>query len=393
MDQPMSGHKSHPAGLGARWTLVQSLFLALLLTSFAGLIAFPPSRPQRQPGITFKEFARLMSELSEPEGYFDSDNFVSNEEGYLKVMPALDRLGISGGAYLGVGPDQNYSYIAEIKPELAFMIDIRRQNALEHLYYKALFHLSVDRAGYMERLFGRRLLRPPASTEALDASGLLGLIDRSPRDDAFTAKSIAQVCSLIRSLDLGLNEADFDTIRYIGRSFVEGGPDMKFTSYNRAPRSQHPTYRRLLVETCRPGIECSYLSSERRFEIVKRLHEQNRIIPIVGDLGGLVAVRRAAAELRRRRLAVSCFYLSNVEFYLFGGRRWPAFVKNMQFLPWAPNAVLVRSYANSWRPHPARSDGYYMTSLLQTVKAFLENEKDGLDGTYWDLVTHDYIAR
>src|SRR4029450_11897112 len=107
--------------------------------------------------IGLKEFGQLLTSLSEPEGYFDSDNFVSNEAAYLRVLPALKRLGVRGGAYVGVGPDQNYSYIADIQPRLAIIIDIRRQNALQHLYYKALFELSPNRVAYLERLFGREI--------------------------------------------------------------------------------------------------------------------------------------------------------------------------------------------------------------------------------------------
>ena len=55
--------------------------------------------------------------------------------------------------YLGVGPDQNYSYIAHVKPQIAFIIDIRRQNALQHLFFKALFQLSSSRIQYLGAAF------------------------------------------------------------------------------------------------------------------------------------------------------------------------------------------------------------------------------------------------
>jgi hypothetical protein len=65
-------------------------------------------------------------------------------------------------------------------------------------------------------------------------------------------------------------------------------------------------------------------------------------------------LQRNAEELRRRHIQVECFYVSNVEFYLFGGGRWQSFVGNIGNLPWVPNGVLIRSYANMWRPHPAQ---------------------------------------
>jgi len=53
----------------------------------------------------------------------------------------MRELGITGGVYLGVGPNQNFTYIAKVQPRYAFIIDIRRQNFLEHLLFKALLPL------------------------------------------------------------------------------------------------------------------------------------------------------------------------------------------------------------------------------------------------------------
>ena len=76
-------------------------------------------------------FAVLVERLSEPGGYFDTDNLISNETSYLHVIGELEELGVSGGAYIGVGPDQNFSYIAHVRPRIAFIIDIRRDNLLK----------------------------------------------------------------------------------------------------------------------------------------------------------------------------------------------------------------------------------------------------------------------
>ena len=84
-------------------------------------------------------FASRIEQLSEPEGEFDTDNLISNEQAYLDVIPALRAAGTSGGAYIGVGPDQNFSYIASVRPAIAFIVDRRRDNLLLHLLFKALF--------------------------------------------------------------------------------------------------------------------------------------------------------------------------------------------------------------------------------------------------------------
>src|SRR5436853_413002 len=63
--------------------------------------------PSTSPESTF---GRLHARLSEPGGFFQSENVVSNETSYLHVLDAMRRIGVRGGAYIGVGPDQNYSY-------------------------------------------------------------------------------------------------------------------------------------------------------------------------------------------------------------------------------------------------------------------------------------------
>jgi hypothetical protein len=339
-----------------------------------------------------RQFGQLMATLSEPEGYFDSDNFVSNEAAYLRIIPALGRLGVTGGAYLGVGPDQNYSYIAEIHPDLAFIIDIRRQNALQHLYYKALFQLSANRAEFISRLFGRALDITP-DFALLSIAELLGAIDKAAPDPAFQADRLAEAVQLVQAWELGLSNEDLNAIRYIARAFMMRGPDLKFTSYNRAPRPHHPSYRTLMLEKDSNGAQANYLAAEERFQIVKRLHRDNRIIPLVGDFGGAGAMQRAGQEVRRRGLQVTCFYVSNVEFYLFRGERWSSYIANLRSLPWARDAYFIRSYANMWQPHPSQRAGYYMSTLMQSVHAFLTNESAGRNATYWDVVTQDCIVR
>lgn len=352
---------------------------------------YPPSSTTGQ-GIDPREFARLVTSLSEPEGYFNSDNFISNEAGYLKILPLLKNMGLRDGVYLGVGPDQNYSYLAEIRPKLAFIVDIRRQNLLEHLYYKALFELSPNRAEFLQRLFGRRI-RPEGSDRGEPGiARLLELVDAAPRDPDLSHRYIQEAEQRIREWSLGLSNSDFGAIDYVARTLVDSGPELRFTSYNSFPRSWYPTYRELLVETDSAGRNANYLASEERFGVVRRLHRENRIIPVVADLAGREAMGNIAHELRARHLVVTCFYLSNVEFYLFGRQRWSDYMKNMRALPWAENATIVRTFSNNWRPHPASIPGYYMTTVLQRVSVFFENEEAGRNNSYWDLVTTDYIA-
>jgi len=373
---------------------VVSIVIVAFLAGIGSLSTpgFYPPPPGGGVQINDHEFARLVESLSEPEGYFNSDNFISNEAGYLKVLPLLDRLSIRGGVYMGVGPDQNYSYIAEIRPQLALMVDIRRQNLIEHLYYKALFALSPDRVEFVQRLFGRRIHPEGPSSGGLDIGRIVNLLEAAPHDERLAADSIREAEHLVRSWPLKLSPGDYQSIEYVARALMEAGPDIQFTSYNRPPQSWYPTYGELILATDSDGHRANYLASEERFRAIRTMHRENRIIPVVADLAGRSAMAKIAREIRARRLEVSCFYVSNVEFYLFGRYRWNAYVQNMRALPWEPNALLIRSFSNTWHPHPASINGFHMTTVLQRVSSFLENEGTGRNASYWDLVTNDYIA-
>src|SRR2546425_961994 len=105
--------------------------------------------------LSDETFWRLVTEFSEPGGFFRSDNFISNETLFQHVVGRLKEKASPDGVYLGVGPDQNFTYIVALKPRMAFIVDIRRQNMLEHLMYKALIELSENRPDFLSKLFSR----------------------------------------------------------------------------------------------------------------------------------------------------------------------------------------------------------------------------------------------
>src|SRR4051812_18602481 len=82
----------------------------------ARVIPGPPAKPSTfvvpitSPASPESTYGRTFLKLSEPTGYFPSENVVSNETSYLHVLDAMRREGVMGGAYIGVGPDQNFSY-------------------------------------------------------------------------------------------------------------------------------------------------------------------------------------------------------------------------------------------------------------------------------------------
>src|SRR5215510_7245097 len=114
-------------------------------------------------------FWRLVSEFSEEGGFFRFE-YMSNEQQFQYVIPRLKEKRSSGGVYLGVGPEQNFTYIAAVQPKMAFIFDIRRHNMIEHLIYKAIFEMSSDRAYFLSRLFSRKA--PPGLSDKASARAL-----------------------------------------------------------------------------------------------------------------------------------------------------------------------------------------------------------------------------
>src|ERR1043165_7915931 len=99
----------------------------------ATTIAAPLTAQSTIPSsLSDRDFWRFVTDVSEPGGYFRSDNFLSNETGFLFPIPELKRTTKPGGVYLGVGPEQNFTYIVALQPKMAIIFDIRRQNMIEH---------------------------------------------------------------------------------------------------------------------------------------------------------------------------------------------------------------------------------------------------------------------
>ena len=148
--------------------LLLGLGIGALLLTLTWELAGGGSRTAAQ-----SSFSAQVAALSEPAGYFDTDNLISNERSYLDVVPDLKKRGVKGGAYVGVGPDQNFSYIAAVRPEVVFIVDVRRDNLLLHLLFKALFAASRTRVEYLALLTGRpppAKARPVATTSARPTS-------------------------------------------------------------------------------------------------------------------------------------------------------------------------------------------------------------------------------
>jgi hypothetical protein len=356
----------------------------LLLATLLLLPAAAPAQvaPARRAAVD-SSFAAIVERLSEPGGYFDTDNLISNESSYLHVMEGLRRLELRGGAYLGVGPDQNFSYIAAVRPSLAILVDIRRDNLLEHLLFKALFELSRDRAEYL----GLLLARPVAARRSPDepVERIVAHFDATAYDPRILASTRERVHRRLATYGFELGEADLATVDRFHEAFATAGLSLRFQSFGRAPQYYYPTLRDLILARDREGRLASYLASDESFQIVRGMQLRNRIIPVVGDLAGDRALPEIARFLAERGERLTAYYTSNVEFYLANDGSLDEFVANVRRFPLAPDAVIIRSLFRT--AHPQSVPGFYSTQLLQPIDTLLAAHAAGRIRGYADLVT------
>ena len=181
------------------------------------VLAASACRPSSLPyALGDREFWSLIESLSEPPGAFPlSDNIVSNEPRFADSVRWLRPL---GGVYIGVGPEQNFSYIAALQPTMAFVIDIRRENLDLHLLYKALFELSVDRADFVSRLFSR--VRPAGLGPSDSVDEIFRRFDGVPPSLELYAATVALVRErLLSTRSLPLAPSDLEWIERALRMF------------------------------------------------------------------------------------------------------------------------------------------------------------------------------
>ena len=284
------------------------------------------------------EFWHLATMLSEPAGTFDlSDNLVSNERQYAQLA---GRIRVRGGVYIGVGPEQNFSYIAHIQPALAFIVDIRPENRHLHLMYKALFELAADRSDFVARLFSRE--RPAGLGADPSVDELFDILAWQPPLSRMRDDTRQRIRALLTDMQgFPLTPEDLASIDATLEAFFVEGPAIRY-GRSLPSRETQPTYRALMTVRDVSGVPRSFLASDELFAYVKELQRRNLVVPVVGDFAGPVSIREIGAAARQRGLKVSAFYGSNVEVHLNRDQR-RTFCRSVETLPWDAETVFIAS--------------------------------------------------
>ena len=342
-------------------TTSRVLFLCFTFLCAGTVVRFLPggqaiARPVPER-LSDDEFWRLSTTLSEPDGSFRSDNLLSNELSFQYVIPSLLERARQGRVYMGVGPEQNFTYIVALKPAMAFIVDVRHGNLDVHLMYKALFELSKDRADFVSRLFSRK--RP----EGLGTNSSVVEIFEAYQEvkaskELFEENLKAVRDHLQKKHGFPLSPGDLEGIEWALGNYYLHGP---LINYNSSASEAAPdivgatgfgrrnggfggvTYADLMTADDGMNEFRSYLATDENFQFLKNLETKNLLVPVVGDFGGRKAIREVGKYLRSIDAMVSAFYLSNVEQYLSQDGKTSNFLANIATLPIDESSTFIRS--------------------------------------------------
>ena len=312
----------------------------IFLTAVLGVARLSINAADTLPGqYTDAEFWRMVTDFSETGGDYQFENFVSNEISYQEVLPALSRLAKPGGVYFGVASEQNFTYIDVVRPKVAFIFDVRRQNTLQLLMYKALFELADNRADFVSLLFSRKRpagLDTNSSVEAL----FQAVADAKPDPQVYATTLQAIKDRLIRQHRFALSPDDERKLEYIFNVFFRGGPRMDYGFASSAPNPFVPSYHMLAVTNDGRGKNWVYLAREESYKYIREMQQKNLIVPLVGDFTGVKTIRAVSQYVKDHGSTLSVFYISNVEDYIQAG--WPAYLANLAVLPADNSTLLIR---------------------------------------------------
>jgi len=333
--------------------MIRRRMLALLLLVGVSLVATPRAlvRTDLPASLTDQQFWQMVSDFSEPGGSFRSDNLLSNEIWFQYIIPDLKRDLKPGGVYLGVGPEQNFTYIAALEPKMVIIFDIRRGNLHTQLMYKALFELASTRAEFVSLLFSRPIPEGLQTASGKStAQEIFAAFDGVATTDALYLVNFKRLIDhLTKTHKWPLSQEDIDGIDYVYRNFQRFGPAINYNSssgsggFGGGRGGAMVNYAALMAADDGQGVARSYLANDALFGVMRTLERRNLVLPVVGDFAGPKAIRAVGKYLKDQGATVTAFYLSNVEQYLVQNGVWQSFCNNVASLPLTEESTFIYS--------------------------------------------------
>ena len=216
----------------------------------------------------------------------DKHYLVSNERRLDLYRPDVDGL---GGAYVGVGTDQNYILAGFVQPSLVVIVDFDQAVVDLHAVHGALVRAAPNAESFLH------LWTPAGEAEALAI--------------------------------LKADVEDPDRFRTLRDLYVMARPDVD------------ARFSRLRKRYAELGIQ-AWLEVPEQYETVRELFASDRIVAIRGDFTQPGVLLEVADVLKLHGQSVRVLYLSNVEQYVAYRAAWKA---NMLALPLAEESLVLRT--------------------------------------------------
>jgi hypothetical protein len=291
------------------------------------------------------------------------------------------------GVYLGVGPDQNFTYITSLKPRMAFIVDIRRQNLVQLLLYKALIEMSETRADFLSRLFSRA--RPEGLDNAAPPNKLFSAFHEVLADDKTFAANLQEVQDrLVKRHHFVLTAEDLSRLEYVYRAFFMRGPELRYSFPRQQTARWFPTYAELMMTTDQSGVNRTYMATEENYRLLREYERKNLLVPVVGDFAGEKAIRSVGGYVKSHRGTINYVYTSNVEQYLFQDDAYRRYYGNIASLPLNDNSAFIRAYFDTGFVYPPGivTPDLHSVQLIDPVLRFLKAYDAGDVHTYADVI-------
>jgi hypothetical protein len=379
------------------------------LTAIIATLISLPATPAATPAGTLPsqisnvDFWRFVTEFSEPNGPYPYENYVGNEVMLQRVIPAARKETKLGGVYIGVGPEQNFTYASALEAKMAFVVDIRRQNMLELLLYKALFEMTDNRADFVSQLFSRR--RPSNLDAKTSVPALFAAYKDVQPDEKYQQENLKTIKGVLAKHGFTLSQEDLKTVERVHAVFYRAGPSIDYTfeatQLPPRPPAGFPSFERMMIATdgdcgspCltsyslppAPGRSWSFLATEENYQYVRSMQRKNLFIPLVGDFAGPSTIRKIGKYLKEHGATVSVFYASNVEYYL-DDKQQQAFYANVLALPTDSSGVFLRFISGTGSSMPWWNSRIGNTSVVSRITDLRSAAApDGRLPSYLDLL-------
>jgi formylglycine-generating enzyme required for sulfatase activity len=196
-----------------------------------------------------------------------------------------------GGGYVGVGSDQNYSFIAQAGSEWAWVLDYDPRVVDHHLRMRAFVLKSATPQEFVERWASANAKSSVATLEEVYAG------------DPALAK--------------------------LRRGY--------WATHER----MHVYYREQLVAHAKAG-DFGWLRNPEHYRWIRTMFEQGRLVVIPGDLLATKSMRSVAAAAKAIGVPVRIYYTSNAPLS-WGGQMTPAYRDNVRALPFDGQSVVLQT--------------------------------------------------